>query len=321
MSEIMLSKSYDATKLEFPAEVTIKVDGVAADFYKTPNGWLCQSRQGKPIVSTGHIVAWMNKHFPDSEVNTHIIGELCVMGVPTFKEASGIIRKQEPDERIMLYAYDCYTVGRENVPYNQRKEHLIKAMDSKRTEARMKASTLNWYIVQCVPKIGTVRSLEELQQHFKSLPKLMEQSSMFEGYVIRNLEGKHSRYGVGKRSWGMMKYKPLGSYDLRVVGFEEATANKESTFLGETFQKDEGLRAVGRLNLEYNGQIIGAGSGSLTHEERRELWELHQSAPTALQDHVLIAEIHFMIDPSYSALREARFFRWRPDKDTPSYEH
>lgn len=334
MSEIMLAKSYDESKLEFPVEVSIKLDGVAADFYKTPNGWLCQSRQGKPLPSTGHIVRWLNEYLPDADVNTHIIGELTVVDVPSFKEAAGVIRRLEEDERIILNAYDLYAVGRENVPYSQRKKHLVSTLQKLAKQAVRDREGVIYSIVKTVPVVGIINDMEELQQTFDSLQNLMKNSSLFEGYVIRNMDGKHSRYGIGKRSWGMMKYKPKPTLDLEVVGFEEATANKTMTFMGEEFHKGDGLRAVGRIKVLYHTgassdgkneytdyEIIGVGPGCLTHEERRDLWERYEAnGKQDLTGQGLIAEVEYMLDQNYDALRQPVFKRWRTDKDEPSQE-
>lgn len=320
MTEIMLSKSFDESKIEYPVEVTIKLDGIAADFYKTPNGWLCQSRQGKPLPSTGHIVLWLNEYLPDAEVNTHIIGELTVTGVESFKDAGGIIRRQETDDRIVLNAYDMYVVGRENEPYGQRKAQLSSTLDklSKDTlQASKELENTIVRVVQCVPRVGIARNKQQLEQHFSSLEHLMQQSCMFEGYVIRNLGGKHSRYGVGKRSYGMMKYKPKPTIDLRLVDFEEATANKTMKFLGEEFHKGEGLRAVGGIICEYKDGTTKVGPGCLTHEQRRTIWEAYARNGTPKD---VILEVEYMLDQNYDKLRQPVFKQWRFDKTEPSYE-
>ncbi len=320
MSEIMLAKSYDAAKLTFPVEVTIKLDGVAADFYKTPNGWVVQSRQGEPLPSAAYIVSWLNEHLDHAANNLHIIGELTVMGVSSFKEASGIIRRQVPDSRIVLNAYDIYTVGKERLPYLQRKDSLQAVLQSLYKQSLCTHDNVVYQQVKTVPLVGRAYNINELNKHFSSLPKLLEQSDSFEGFMVRNLGGKHSFYGVGKRSYGMMKYKPKPSLDLRVVGFEEATANKEMKFLDDTFQKGQGLLAVGRINVEYKGEVIGVGPGCLTHKERRDLWMRYKDNNFTL-DVQPIAEVEYMLDKNYTALRQPVFKRWRLEKENPSYEH
>lgn len=321
MSEIMLATTYDPDKVTFPAEVSVKLDGVAADFYKTPNGWIAQSRQGKPLPSTAHITRYLNYRFKDEDVNTHIVGELTVIGAEDFKTAGGIIRRQEEDRRIVLNIYDMYKIGFENESYENRIDRINKLLSKCNHGCYITDDKLTWTFIRRVPVSTVAQNRAALEEHFKGIPKLMETSSMFEGFMIRCLRGPDSRYKIGKRSRGMMRYKPKPTVDLEVVAFEEATANKEITFLGETFQKDQGLRAVGRIVAKYKGQDIGVGPGCLTHEERRDLWERYQNAGGGdMTGKGLIAEVEYMLDNSYDALRQPVFKRWRADKNEAS-EH
>lgn len=324
MSEIMLATSYDPDKLTFPIEVSVKLDGVAADFYKTPNGWVAQSRQGKPLPSTAHIIRYLNTRFKDTEDNTHIVGELTVMGVDNFKDAGGIIRRQEEDRRIILNIYDVYRIGFENESYETRIGRIKKILDWSNQGCHITDGTVTWSFIKRVPVSTVVQNMQQLSKQFSGVEKLMASSNAFEGFVLRCLRGPDSRYKIGKRSRGMMKYKPKPTLDLEVIRFEEATANKTMTFLGEAFNKGDGLRAVGRIVVEYKGQEIGVGPGTLTHAERRDLWERYTQSEHyglgTLKGKGLIAEVEYMLDNSYEALRQPVFKRWRTDKSEAS-EH
>ena len=320
MSEIMLAKSFDLNKLVFPVECTIKLDGVAADFYKTPNGWVAQSRQGKALPSTEHIIKWLNKHV-DVADTTHIVGELTVLGVSSFKDAAGIIRRKTPDPRIVLNVYDVYHPDRMARDYSERLK-AIKYIHELGLKYPKKLDNVYSYPVKRVPSIGVLRDSNALTSAITSLDRLMECSDLFEGYVFRTLRGSTSKYNIGKRMYGMMKYKPKPTVDLPVLSFEEATANKDIEFLSEPFEAGEGLRAVGRINVLYDGEVIGCGPGCLTHEERRDLWERYvESGTQSLAGSGLIAEIEYMLDKSYDGLRQPVFKRWRLEKEEPSYEH
>lgn len=324
MSEIMLATTFDIDNLHLPAEISVKLDGVAADFYKTKNGWVCQSRQGKPLPSTGHILKFLNSgKFDSIPENTHVIGELTVAGVADFKDAGGIIRRKEADTRIQLNVYDMYQIGFENESYETRLDRVNKFLKlvGISGQRQLRGDSLSWSIVQRVPVCTVVHNKAQLQEHLMGVPKLMETSNMFEGFVIRTLRGPDSRYKLGKRSRGMMRYKPKPTVDLKVVRFEEATANKAITFLDEDFGIGDGLRAVGRIVCLYEGQEIGVGPGCLTHAERRDVWERYQEIGAGdITDRNLIAEVEYMLDNSYKALRQPIFKRWRTDKDEASEE-
>lgn len=320
--EIMLAKSFDMTKLDFPVEVSIKLDGVAADFYKTEKGWLCQSRQGKPLPSTEYIIQLLNARLSDVRNGTHIVGELTVMGVDTFKDAAGIIRRHEADKRIVLNVYDAYVVGSENLQYEDRLLTVEKLVNAARIGGAYTDGSLNWFLVNRVP-VACARAIDanNLQIHLNSVYRLMEQSDMNEGFMIRPLRGPHSRYKIGKRSWGMQKYKPKPSVDLVVHSFEEATANKDMVFLKENFSKGQGLGAVGRINVHYKGRIEGAGPGTLKHADRRRLWNLYTAYGGGdITELNFIAEIEHMLDKNYEGLRQPVFKRWRTDKEFPNEE-
>lgn len=313
---IMLAKTYDPDKISFPVEITIKLDGVAADFYKTTHGWVCQSRQGKPLPSTHHILRLLNQRAKHYDEGTHVVGELTVMGVPAFKDAAGIIRRHEPDERIVLNVYDMYIVGKEEESYALRLERIEEFLNGF-AKYTTKLEGVFFQIIRRVPVVGLAATAEQLCEHLASMDKMLETTKL-EGFVIRMLHGKHSIYRVGKRSHGLMRYKPCPTVDLRVIRFEEATANKTMTFLDETFEKGQGLRAVGRIVCEYKGKEIGVGPGCLSHAERRKLWEWC-GGPSRIV-HPLIAEVEYMLDDDYEALRQPIFKQWRTDKTTPSEE-
>lgn len=317
----MLAKTYDLDKIVYPVEVTTKLDGVAADFYKTPNGWTVQSRQGKPIPSAGHILRYLNYRFKELEVNTHIIGELTVTGVDNFKDAGGVIRRQEEDQRIVLNVFDMYKVGYENLMYRDRVRGINKLLQMCDHAKFITDDNAVWAMVRRVPVHGIANNRTELEDYFHSVEELMNVSPMFEGYMLRCLKGVDSTYKVGKRSRGMMRYKPKPTVDLEVVRFEEATANKDMQFMGKGFSKGEGLRAVGRIVAMYNGEEIGVGPGCLTHVERRDLWDRFARTDQAdLTGKGLIAEVEYMLDASYKALRQPVFKQWRPDKTEASEE-
>ena len=318
-SEIMLATTYDPEKVTYPVEVSVKLDGVAADFYKAPPGWVVQSRQGKPLPSAAHIVRYLNHRFKDSPVSTHIVGELTVLGVDDFKTAAGIIRRHEEDRRIVLNIYDIYEIGKENLYYEDRVSSIEAFLKLCNQSCFITDGALTWTFMRRVPVAGKANNLRELTKHLESVEDLMANSPSFEGFMIRCLKGADSRYKIGKRSRGMMRYKPKPTVDLEVVRFEEATANKEMTFMGEVYTEGQGLGAVGRIVALYKGKEIGVGPGCLTHAERVDLWVRYQAAGGGdLTGKGLIAEVEYMLDQSYNALRQPIFKRWRTDKKEAS---
>jgi len=321
-STVMLAVTFDITKVNFPVEVSVKLDGVAADFYKTEHGWEVRSRQGKPLPSCAHLIKLLDTYCSNVRTGSHVIGELTVMGMDDFKDAGGIIRRKAVDERITLNVYDVYIEGRERETYNARLAHIEDILSGARNFNFLTSigGVLNSSIRR-VPVCGVAENEKELRQLMNGVEGLMNTSNLVEGFMVRCLFGADSYYNVGKRSRNMMRYKPKPSVDLEIVRFEEATANKDITFLGEQFTTGEGLQAVGRIVALYRGKEIGVGPGSLTHEERRTLWVRYSNAGKPnLKGTGMLAEIEYMRDDSYEALRQPVFKRWRPDKEEVSEE-
>jgi len=309
MSEIMLAKSFDSGKLKFPVEVTVKLDGVAADFYKMGDAWVVQSRQGKPILSVGHILRYFNTQFKSEPTGTHVVGELTVMGVQDFKDAGGIIRRKEEDRRIILNIYDVYrTVERKD--YEMRSQEIEKFLKSPAGLKEISHGSLVWNIVKRVPLACICKDMAELTTELTSVDNVM---SIGEGFVIRSLNGKDSYYNVGKRSWGMQKYKPKPTVDLHLHSVEEAI---------DKHGNPKGM--VGRINCWYKGDVIGVGPGCLTHSERTRLFKILIGRPERPVEYDEkdgpILEVEYMLDASYEALRQPVFKRWRLDKDEESLE-
>lgn len=283
---IMLAKEIDYSRIQYPVSVFEKLDGVASDLYK-PLGTnlgdvLVRARSGDPLYSVQHIQDALKVYLKGGE---HFIGELYIQG-KKFKDISGKVRGHDNAPELKLMIYDFYSEGSEELHYIDRMAHLLGL--PKKNPAFM-----------VIP--GTYIQTEEALR--KWIGEFLKDHPDAEGVVVRSHHGKDSTYRIGKRSWGLMRFKRTQTLDLRVKGFEEAIS-KDGKPLG----------MVGRINVEYKGVVSGVGPGKLTHDERRAIWNDRESFLNQ------IAEVKAMVDPSYNALREGRFYRWRPDKTEPSEE-
>lgn len=222
-----------------------------------------------------------------------------------FKYISGLVRRKEstPEtEQLRGFIFDAFTPDVDGQDF----EPFVKRMIPARATFDSAMDSLVHVIVPLVTvgftpggKISVPLTVSTVMGR---LPEWAE------GIVVRDPNGI---YEVGKRRKDMLKCKRTNTFDLRVASFEEAVS-KDGTPLG----------MVGRINVLYAKGIeddgknqytdfvcIGAGPGKLTHKERKEIWENREAYIGKT------AEIAAMPDDSYDALREARFTRWRPDKD------
>lgn len=294
---IMLAKTYKKPKdLHFPIIVTEKLDGVAADVYKDKTGrvW-ARSRQDETYHSVPHIIGFLKPLLPKG---AHVVGELYCPDMD-FKDISGDARRQEVTaHNLSLYVYDYYVEGKEDTDYATRMGQLQDL------------------IAKCVDKNTPVRFitgkvLQDQDQFDDFVAAFKKLKPNAEGMMIRAMEGPKSYYKQGWRSPGMLKNKLTETIDLRIHSFEEAIDKNG---------KPKGM--VGRINVLFAGtvesdckndfgitQVIGVGPGKMSHAERTRVWaEREQYTGRTI-------EVAYMPDDSYDALREPRFYRFRPDKD------
>lgn len=285
---IMLAKTFsDSKKLTYPGRLTEKLDGVPGDFYyRRELGMIhARSRQGEELHSVPHIKEALTGILING---MHVIGELWHPDYD-FKEISGFVRRKEPCEeslKLTLNVFDAYVEGKEDTPYQERMVQLADLL--------IKTDKVTGHTVRIIPgKI--IENAEEFDEVYKNF---ILSNPTAEGVVFRTLSGPKSYWKAAWRSPGMVKRKITETEDLPIHGFEEAVS-KEGDPLG----------MVGRIEVLYKGNVIGVGPGKLKHAERVELWENQK-------DYIdKTIEVAYMPDPSYDALREARFHRFRPDKD------
>ena len=296
---ILLSRVYTSEKdLILPAQVTEKLDGVPVDiYYKRQLGApLAQSRQGKPIKSIQHILDSLVGLLPHG---AHLIGELYIEGMD-FKDISGLARKQETNEdteQLVLHIHDYYMEGKEDTGYVHRMLGMLKLDLPRETDFKVV------YI-----KGKTVHTPSEFQDYVE---EFFCNNPEAEGVIIRALYGDKSVFKKGWRSPGMLKLKRQETIDLKIHSFDEAIDKNGNP---------KGM--VGRINVVYPVDVdhddcntdvvhgvIGVGPGALNHKQRKEIWE---NSDKYIGKTI---EIKYMPDDSYNALREARFFRFREDKD------
>lgn len=275
-----------STKFNYPVQITEKLDGVPAVYTKLNGEIKVISRQSTDILSTPHIADFLSDILQEGD---SITGELYIEG-KRFKEISGLVRRSEPCYDLTLNVFEYCPAGLEDYCYQDRLMLMSAAIGVHLTPTTP------------VQLIGgtTVNNDEELLNEIRHFMAFNPDS---EGLVIREWTGDNSKLQIGKRSKGMVKFKPKPTVDLRVVSFEEAVS-----------KTGEPLGMVGRLNVEYKGTVIGVGAGKLKHKERAAIFQNQEEYIGK------IAEVQYMRDPSYDALREPTFQQWREDKVTPNEE-
>lgn len=313
-----LAKNYDERKSPFPSLAQVKYDGVPLVFTKKRGGVVALTRQNECALSVRHLIDWVRPVLHDAPEGACIIAECLVHGL-TFKESNGIIRRHTNDSRIIGIVFDGWLSSAEN-SYNYRFNEI--------------RATLAAYF----QKTGDQPLIPAPSFLVLDHTEAMEQWATFKRHYGKNIEGMmlhhtDKPFQPGKRCWGMARYKPQPTIDLEVISYEEAVS-----------ETGEPLGMVGRINVELarrsragevSMSVIGVGPGRMTHDERRAVWqasyvEMENYEPYNMKDNGRvryptedratlgpIAEIKYMPDPSYDALRQPTFQRFRTDKEFP----
>lgn len=290
---IMLAKNLDVSKLSFPCAASEKLDGVPGVFTGFRDGTIgALTRQGETLKSVDHIRQALYGALPEGH---ELIGELYIPGM-SFKDIGGLVRKQSDSPELMLYVWDYNVTTQPELTYRQRMEIMVAGEVGKRIFDGQVYDEID--IPIRIIEGTHIANEEALHRHCQSF---MAEKPESEGLIFRPLD---STYQAGKRSWGFQRFKYEATADLMLIGFEEAVEAKTG----------KGKNMAGRLVCLYKGEHIGVGPGNLTHEERTDLYENWQR-----YTHKII-EVAYKPDPSYDALREPRFKRFRDDKTEANIE-
>lgn len=297
-STIPLAKSLDLSKMHFPVFLSEKHDGVPVRIdtclVDGQLNYAVRSRSGEPVPSVADLVerfisalAVMGVSF---ETPKTFVAEVTHRTYLDFKNVSGVVRRQEPQENLILNFFDFVLQDEQDAPFSTRTRQLRSILENiadPNDEFR--------YVQQ--HKVRTADLAMQVYQDFMSL------APDAEGMIARSFD---AGWKPNSRHWDYQKLIVDPVLDLRIVGFEEAkSATKEP------------LGMVGRLVAEYKGGRIGVGPGKLTHEDRRIMWKLRE---TYFDHGACIAAVKHKRDPSYAALRQPTFQHWRTDKSEPNEE-
>lgn len=304
---MILAKNIEAKKLFKYAAMSEKIDGVPGIFGRNK---IAMSRQGKPITSVRHIEHTIDKIVPR---DIQILGELYIPGAP-FKYSSGKVRKNEQNLDIHLGIWDVVLLNKPDAVYRERMCYLDSIIDDLFDGSIGKIDkipTHNTWFYDYDDAMAQIKAFyETLREPFKKrVLEFAPETPLSgvgepEGVIVRDLYDVYRR----GRSWGFQRYVVKPTLDLRVCALAEATANKRMEFLGDTFEKGEGLRAIGALWVNFNGTLVKVGPGKMSHKERRLFW----LTPELI--HGKIIKVQYKSDPTYDALREPTYVCIRDDK-------
>lgn len=284
-ASIPLSKSYNPKRLNFPVYVSEKLDGVPVRISLDFDNHEVVSRQWKEVPSVANDVS---DFIADASAiltrgRYRFVAEVTHRTAKGFKDVSGIVRRQEAQDDLILNFF-------EYVNWNENEESFY---------IRHRQLKDLFFFIQDKDKFRVIEQKPILDQ--KELDYFLHENPIRvgqEGWVIRSHDAVWS---PGSRKWDYQKFLVTPTADLPLLRVDEAI-DKEG--------KPNGM--AGKLWVEYKGKAIGCGPGALTHPERIKLLQDYRTA-TVWNNPTI--EVAYKTDPTYDALREARFVAFRPDKD------
>jgi ATP-dependent DNA ligase len=297
INNIPLAKGFNEDKMDLPAYVSEKLDGVPIKFTVGTDGKIAMStRSGKgSTISCTLIEMELRKYMPKViEEELIFIGEVTHRTDKSFKDVSGHVRRMTVNSDLVLNLFDFCKKGSEHVGFGSRNKEMIKLLGD------LLFSSIR---INIIPQV-MCNTFNEVLNIVGKIPKGQE------GWVVRSWK---EGYFENKRCWGYQKVVAVPLLDLEVIKFDEAVSKEGVP-----------LNMVGKLWIQYNHQVVGCGPGKLTHDERKRLWALTKANNGYLarsnmpEPKCKIAAIKHKVDDSYTALREATFVVWRFDKEEPN---
>jgi DNA ligase-1 len=278
--EVALCKSFDDLG-ELPKGTWIaepKMDGLRALMFVSKSGKVQQvvSRNNKPMYNIDRIIKQVEDIDFKMDEDFILDGE---MG-NDWNESASILHtsngEHPAEEKLIYYVFDMVTVSeftsRKTAPWHQRMVRLIpltlsnksNVIDIKeRKDARTYAEAHNAYTLYL--------------------------AEGFEGAVLKEI---NSEYPFGRSKY-WLKWKPVETFDVKIVGYEEGTGQNKGK--------------LGAFIVNHKGKKVNIGGG-YTQEQREEFWRIRDKMIGK------VIEVEAGKETKDGSLRFPEFIRVREDK-------
>jgi DNA ligase 1 len=253
---VMLAESFSkkADKIIGKFYITLKLDGNRCVAIKENGVVKFFTRKGQEIDGLLQLEEQF-KVLPDNYV---FDGELLLSNVNNlpsdelFRATQKVVRKDGEKKDLEFYMFDILPLsefknGKSKLKYEQRRNALDTIITPKVAVFQELTSLSGRQLINVLPVLheGTDKSV---------IPVIMKkvEADGYEGVMVNTADGLYQ----AKRVNDLQKVKTMKTADLLVMSVEKAI---DGQF--------EGL--LGRVNVEYKGNLVGVGSG-FTLEQRRE---------------------------------------------------
>jgi len=229
------AKKSRAFKIDFPAYVQRKYDGIRCISYRNTSGnIIIESRKGIPFQNFVALKEQLSLLFNKLPDNFYFDGELYTNDIP-FEIVSGLIRLHEKKttlsdieliDKIEYYVYDFVNLNELQLQYKDR--HSI----------------LNDFLSKNAKKLNLIKSVETILikkvQDVKTYhDKFVEEG--YEGIMIRDQNGP---YEINKRSKYLQKFKEFMEEEFKIIGYHDGTGDEKGAVVWDCETKDKTSFAV-----------------------------------------------------------------------------
>ena len=203
-----------AFRIEFPAYVQPKLDGLRGITYLKNDEVFIQSRTGNIFDNFGLLKNQLKNIFNILGEDVFLDGELFTDDF-SFQELSGLVRltaekvnenELKKIDKIKYNVFDIYFVNTPNMPFNERLEKL---------QQLMKIKNINLINLVETNLVKDFSKADEIHD--------MYVSKGGEGLMIRDI---NSVYEPNKRSKFLQKYKKFDEDEYKIVGFKDSEREK-----------------------------------------------------------------------------------------------
>lgn len=224
--EELYKKKSRAFKIEFPAYIQPKLDGLRCISYLDNNNIVIQSRTGLRFENFDILKEQLMNIFKIVGDNVYLDGELYTDSI-IFEELSGLVRlskekaAKEQIQKINTIKYNLFDIffsDTSNMIYTDRKEKL---------EQLMKIKNIN--LISLV-EAKLINDYKEIDSHHDNFV-----SQGYEGLMVRD---KNGLYEPNKRSKYLQKFKKFMEEEFEIIGFKEGLGDEKGCVVWRCINSD-----------------------------------------------------------------------------------
>jgi len=287
--QLATDSNKNVSKMKGEKRLEVKLDGVRVLALVTKTSVRLFSRNGKPFDNFPHIVEAITSVMNMNKIKMSFVLDGEIVGASFQALMKQAQRKTNIDSADMIYNVFDY------IPLDDFERGYWNAQQHKRLELleMMRASFDNTNCVKIMDGINV--DLDTCEGH-NQLKRYANDAVVagFEGIMIKDVDAPYEC----KRSSFWMKWKPVISVDLNIIGLEEGTGRNEGR-----------LGAIVCEGVDDNKTIKVNVGGGLTDENRDEYW-LNKDSLIGHVVEVAADAVTQNQDGTYS-LRFPRFVRFR----------